>query len=355
MSPLWGQLVGVVTLVLMLVFIGDLGLGVAAVSTSASSTRWRSCRWRMGRTSDERVLVDLGDRAGRRQPRALRCSCSCGDCAWRFRRSPTARAATSGRTAYCAKACGGCRCGGSCSRRIVGRRIRLSRALSRASALRGHARLDLERASSRATRRRTAARRRRCSSASAASRSRPSPPIPRRCASARRAVHRQLRRMPRPRRARQRGARRPDLTDGDWLYGGDGKAILTSILDGRRGVMPPFAERAVPSETIKDIAHYVLKPVGADRRLAARATRQAATTQLRRLPRRRRQGQPRARRAEPDRQHLALRRQPRRHRGDDPQRPQRRDAGMARAAGRGGRHAGRGVGLRAIAPGDRVT
>ena len=32
----------------------------------------------------------------------------------------------------------------------------------------------------------------------------------------------------------------PDLTDGDWLYGGDGKTILTSILDGRQGAMPAF-------------------------------------------------------------------------------------------------------------------
>jgi cytochrome c oxidase cbb3-type subunit III len=33
----------------------------------------------------------------------------------------------------------------------------------------------------------------------------------------------------------------PDLTDSDWLYGGDGNAILTSILDGRHGGMPAFA------------------------------------------------------------------------------------------------------------------
>ena len=32
----------------------------------------------------------------------------------------------------------------------------------------------------------------------------------------------------------------PDLTDADWLYGGDGDTILTSILDGRNGVMPPL-------------------------------------------------------------------------------------------------------------------
>lgn len=32
----------------------------------------------------------------------------------------------------------------------------------------------------------------------------------------------------------------PDLADSDWLYGGDGEAILTTILDGREGVMPPW-------------------------------------------------------------------------------------------------------------------
>ena len=32
----------------------------------------------------------------------------------------------------------------------------------------------------------------------------------------------------------------PDLTDADWLYGGDGETILTSILDGRNGMMPPL-------------------------------------------------------------------------------------------------------------------
>ena len=48
----------------------------------------------------------------------------------------------------------------------------------------------------------------------------------------------------------------PDLTDGDWLYGGDGKSILTSILDGRRGAMPAFAG-TLSSDAILDVAHYV--------------------------------------------------------------------------------------------------
>jgi cytochrome c oxidase cbb3-type subunit III len=48
----------------------------------------------------------------------------------------------------------------------------------------------------------------------------------------------------------------PNLTDGDWLYGGDGKAILASILDGRRGAMPAFAA-TLPEDSILNLAHYV--------------------------------------------------------------------------------------------------
>jgi len=48
----------------------------------------------------------------------------------------------------------------------------------------------------------------------------------------------------------------PDLTDGDWLYGGDGKSILASIEDGRRGTMPAFAA-TLSGEDIVNLAHYV--------------------------------------------------------------------------------------------------
>jgi len=48
----------------------------------------------------------------------------------------------------------------------------------------------------------------------------------------------------------------PDLTDNDWLYGGDGKAILASIQDGRRGAMPPFAG-TLSEEDIVNVANYV--------------------------------------------------------------------------------------------------
>jgi cytochrome c oxidase cbb3-type subunit III len=48
----------------------------------------------------------------------------------------------------------------------------------------------------------------------------------------------------------------PDLTDHDWLYGGDGQSILTSIREGRKGAMPSFAGK-LPDESIVDLAHYV--------------------------------------------------------------------------------------------------
>ena len=48
----------------------------------------------------------------------------------------------------------------------------------------------------------------------------------------------------------------PDLTDGDWLHGGEGREILASIADGRRGAMPAFAAQ-MPDESIVDVSHYV--------------------------------------------------------------------------------------------------
>jgi cytochrome c oxidase cbb3-type subunit 3 len=48
----------------------------------------------------------------------------------------------------------------------------------------------------------------------------------------------------------------PNLTDRDWLYGGEPAAIKTSILDGRNGVMPPLGA-ALGAEGTKDVAHYV--------------------------------------------------------------------------------------------------
>lgn len=48
----------------------------------------------------------------------------------------------------------------------------------------------------------------------------------------------------------------PNLTDRDWLHGGEPGNIQASILNGRTGVMPPFGA-ALGAEGVKDVAHYV--------------------------------------------------------------------------------------------------
>jgi cytochrome c oxidase cbb3-type subunit 3 len=48
----------------------------------------------------------------------------------------------------------------------------------------------------------------------------------------------------------------PDLTDGDWLYGGDPGLIEISILEGRAGVMPPW-EGVLSPEEIARVTAYV--------------------------------------------------------------------------------------------------
>jgi len=47
----------------------------------------------------------------------------------------------------------------------------------------------------------------------------------------------------------------PNLTDSDWLYGGEPDQIKLSLVEGRMGVMPPHAQ--LGAETIKDLANYV--------------------------------------------------------------------------------------------------
>jgi len=53
----------------------------------------------------------------------------------------------------------------------------------------------------------------------------------------------------------------PNLTDGDWLWGGDPKQIEETILNGRTGVMPPLGQALGPDGT-KDVAHYVMSLSG---------------------------------------------------------------------------------------------
>ena len=53
----------------------------------------------------------------------------------------------------------------------------------------------------------------------------------------------------------------PDLTDADWLYGGDGDTILKSILDGRNGMMPPQGP-ALGHNGTNAVASYVVSRSG---------------------------------------------------------------------------------------------
>ena len=53
----------------------------------------------------------------------------------------------------------------------------------------------------------------------------------------------------------------PNLTDRDWLYGGDPKTVYETIAGGRNGTMPAFGE-AYQAEQIKDLAHYVMSLSG---------------------------------------------------------------------------------------------
>ena len=53
----------------------------------------------------------------------------------------------------------------------------------------------------------------------------------------------------------------PNLTDRDWLYGGEPEQIRTSITEGRNGVMPPWGQ-ALGEEGVKNVAHYVLSLSG---------------------------------------------------------------------------------------------
>lgn len=60
-----------------------------------------------------------------------------------------------------------------------------------------------------------------------------------------------------------RGARSfPNLTDGDWLWGGDAQAIKTTLTEGRMGVMPPMGAAVGSPEDVRNLAQYVLSLSG---------------------------------------------------------------------------------------------
>jgi cytochrome c oxidase cbb3-type subunit 3 len=53
----------------------------------------------------------------------------------------------------------------------------------------------------------------------------------------------------------------PNLTDGDWLYGGDPDTIKATVTDGRAGIMPALGEALGPQGT-QEVANYVLSLSG---------------------------------------------------------------------------------------------
>ena len=54
----------------------------------------------------------------------------------------------------------------------------------------------------------------------------------------------------------------PNLTDGDWLYGGTPEIIRETLTKGRIGVMPPMAEAVGSAEDVRNLAQYVLSLSG---------------------------------------------------------------------------------------------
>jgi cytochrome c oxidase cbb3-type subunit 3 len=53
----------------------------------------------------------------------------------------------------------------------------------------------------------------------------------------------------------------PNLTDRDWLWGGEPATIKATITNGRTGVMPPFGP-TLGDQGVKDVAHYVMSLSG---------------------------------------------------------------------------------------------
>lgn len=54
----------------------------------------------------------------------------------------------------------------------------------------------------------------------------------------------------------------PNLTDSDWLYGGDLATIKTTIMSGRHGMMPPKGGLPIDDSEIAGLAEYVVKLSG---------------------------------------------------------------------------------------------
>ncbi|HEX4943668.1 MAG TPA: cytochrome-c oxidase, cbb3-type subunit III [Usitatibacteraceae bacterium] len=55
----------------------------------------------------------------------------------------------------------------------------------------------------------------------------------------------------------------PNLADNDWLWGGEPQTILTTIMEGRNGMMPPMGAAVGGPEGVREVANYVLSLSGA--------------------------------------------------------------------------------------------
>lgn len=54
----------------------------------------------------------------------------------------------------------------------------------------------------------------------------------------------------------------PNLTDGDWLWGGGHEQIVHSIAQGRQGNMPPMGAAVGGGDNVRNLAHHVLSLSG---------------------------------------------------------------------------------------------
>ncbi|MEG0820785.1 MAG: cytochrome-c oxidase, cbb3-type subunit III [Burkholderiaceae bacterium] len=54
----------------------------------------------------------------------------------------------------------------------------------------------------------------------------------------------------------------PNLSDGDWMYGGAPETLVTTITGGRIGVMPPMGAALGGKVAVEDVANYVLSLSG---------------------------------------------------------------------------------------------
>ena len=64
----------------------------------------------------------------------------------------------------------------------------------------------------------------------------------------------------------------PNLTDNDWLYGGSGETIKTTVLGGRRGQMPAWGD-ALGDQGIRAVTEHVMDLSGQDDVVQALADR----------------------------------------------------------------------------------